>query len=257
MTLAALQRQFHAAVVGEGATPDGGAVAGFERGLAVYRNAYRARLVDCLRECFDATWTWLGDEAFTAAACHHLIVHPSRSWTLDEIGRGFDETLAALLPDHREAAELAWLERALQVAFSAADTAAIPASEFAEITTDFGEAEWAALRLHLAPGIQTREVASDCVALWNTIQGGEMDCDWALDQPRTVIVWRNGLRPQCRLLGEVEGRSLARVRDGASFGDLCEHLVIELGSDEGIERAGTLLGQWVTDGLLVSPPRSR
>lgn len=251
MTLAALQRQFHAAVVGQGATPDGGAVAGFGRGLEVYRNAYRTRLIECLRESFDATWTWLGDEAFTAAACHHLIVHPSQSWTLDDIGRRFDETLAALLPDHPEAADLAWLERAMQVAFSSADAATIPASEFAEMTAGFGEAEWASLNLHFDVGIQTREVASDCVALWNAIQVSDLDCDWALGQPRTVLVWREGLRPQCRLLGEVEARSLTRIRDGASFGELCEHLVTELGSEEGIERAGALLGQWLSDGLLV------
>ena len=253
MTLAALQRQFHAAVVGDGATPVSDAAVGFGRGLEVYRNAYRTRLIDCLRECYDRTWTWLGDEAFTAAACHHMIVHPSRSWTLDEIGRRFDETLAALLPDHPEAADLAWLERAMQVAFSSADATAIQAHEFAEMTANHGEAEWAALRLHFAVGIQTREVASDCVALWKAIQGDEMDCDWALDRPQTVLIWRDGLRPQCRLLGGVEARSLARIRDGASFGELCEHLVTELGSDEGIACAGTLLGQWLTDGLLVQP----
>ena len=254
MTLAALQRQFHAAVVGDGAIPDGGSVDGFDRGLEVYRNAYRTRLIECLRECYDRTWTWLGDETFTAAACHHLIVHPSRSWTLDEIGRRFDETLAALLPDHPEAAELAWLERAMQVAFTSPNATAILASEFAEITANHGEAEWAALRLHVAGAIQTREVASDCVALWNAIANDEGDCDWGLERPRTILVWRNGFSPQCRLLGEAEARSLARVRGGATFGEMCEHLVTELGSDDGIACAGSLLGQWLTDGLLVRPP---
>ena len=254
MNLAALQRQFHAAVVGDIATPDGGSEAGFERGLEVYRNAYRTRLIECLRECYDRTWTWLGDAAFTAAACHHLIVHPSQSWTLDDIGQRFDETLAALLPDHPEAAELAWLERAMQVAFCSANATPIQAHEFAEMTANHDEAEWAALRLHFAVGIQTREVATDCVALWNAIGNDDTDCDWELERPRTILVWRDGFTPQCRLLGEAETRSLARVRDGASFGALCEHLVTELGSEEGIACAGTLLGQWLTAGLLVRPP---
>src|SRR5579859_561431 len=42
------------------------------RGLAVYRHAYRAQLVACLRDTFEITWAWLGDESFDRAAYLHV-----------------------------------------------------------------------------------------------------------------------------------------------------------------------------------------
>ena len=35
--------------------------------LAVYHHAYRAQLVDCLRDTFERVWAWLGDAGFEAA----------------------------------------------------------------------------------------------------------------------------------------------------------------------------------------------
>jgi hypothetical protein len=73
-----------------------------------------------------------------------------------------------------------------------------------------------------------------------------------LETSGTVLVWRSALRPRCRLLEDLEARSLARARSGATFGELCESLVDELGP-EGIQRAGELLGRWLSDGLLIRP----
>ena len=242
MNLSEIQRQFYDAVTAESAAP----IAGMERGLAVYRNAYRSRLIECLRNSYDRTWTWLGDEAFTAAACHHVICNPPTSWTLDDVGLKFAETLTTVLPDHPEAADLACLERAMQEAFISADSAPLEASEFALLTADFGENEWADLRLEFTPGIVSAPIDTDCVALWNAIDDGPPQRDdWKLKHPGTVLVWRSGLQPQCRLLGEFEAIGLTLARAGAPFGKLCEGMVSELGDEAGIEYAGTLLGRWI------------
>ena len=245
MSLATLQRAFQAAVVAE----DGTAGTSSEPRLAVYRNAYRARLLECLRSSFDKTWTWIGDQAFAAAACHHVIAHRPHSWTLDDVGHGFDATLAELFPGDPEVAELAWLEWAMQEVFSARDIRVIEPGAFAARTAGYTEADWSVLRLHPIPAIETHAVVTDCVALWTAIDANEARSDWSLDSRQTALVWRENLRPRCRLIDTAEASSLARIARGASFGALCEELVAELGP-QGVETAGTFLGRWLLDGLL-------
>ena len=91
MKLARLQHDFHRAIT---ASEDDGDDTGWDAplrpGLRVYRNAYRTRLIECLRATFPRTLALTGEDAFTAAACHHLIVHPPRGWSLDDAARGFE-----------------------------------------------------------------------------------------------------------------------------------------------------------------------
>lgn len=245
MSLAALQREFQARIVAEDDTSH----AEITVGLAVYRNAYRSRLVECLRTGFERTAIWIGEEAFTAAACHHVIVHRPRSWTLDAVGEGFEETLAALLPGDPEVAELAWLERSLLDVFTALDVEVFAPGTFAAQTNGYTEIEWSALRLRLVPGIKTRVVTTDCVALLNSLEAGEKALGWRLDGPQTALVWRQDFRPRCRLLGPSEAAALASLAGGACFGALCELLVNDVGP-HGISNAGIYLAQWLLDGLL-------
>lgn len=245
MSLAALQRAFQAAVVAEDDETDSDP----DRGLAVYRNAYRARLLECLRGSFDKTWAWIGDEAFAAAACHHVIAERPHSWTLDDVGHGFDATLAALFPRDPEVAELAWLEWAMAEVFTAPDARILTPDSFAAQTAGHAEAEWSALRLCPIAAIETRTVSTDCVALWDALEAATAPVGWSLDSPRTALVWRENLRPRCRLIDRDEARALAALARGASFGKLCEALVADRGA-QGVETAGTFLGRWLSSGLL-------
>jgi hypothetical protein len=66
--------------------------------LAVYHHAYRAQLVDCLRDTFERVWAWLGDAGFEAAARGYIGSHPPHSWTLSDYGDEFDRALSELYP---------------------------------------------------------------------------------------------------------------------------------------------------------------
>lgn len=66
--------------------------------LAVYGHAYFARLLDCLREEYPVLKHALGDEAFDAFAAGYLQQHPSRSYTLFELGAKFPDFLRATRP---------------------------------------------------------------------------------------------------------------------------------------------------------------
>ena len=109
MTLAASQRGFLADISASDDAP-----AARSPGMAIYRNAYRARLSDALATSFDRTRRWVGDAAFAAASAHYIITHPPQSWTLDAYGDRFVAVLAELFAQDAEVAKLAWLSRTAQ-----------------------------------------------------------------------------------------------------------------------------------------------
>lgn len=248
MTLLAAQRQFHSNLLDPDAQVSGAPNAKFERGFGIYRNAYRARLISCLRESYERVWSWIGDEAFDRAAIHHLILHPPCSWTLDDAGAEFAATLSELFPDEPEVEELAWLEWQMQVAFKASDEAPIDPDRFTAMTREYGEAEWTSMRLFLSGSVALRQIKTACPEVWGAIDRGE---PWtgrlSIDRPMSVLVWRQDLQPRFRTVQSHEAHALGLVLGQASFGCICA----ALGSDDAVSIVGAMLGRWITDGLVI------
>lgn len=90
--------------------------------VGLYRYGHSARTLRCLRGAYPALRHTLGDELFDAFAADYVQRHPSRSYTLAELGRGFARHLEASRPDTDGAREswpdlivdIARVERALQ-----------------------------------------------------------------------------------------------------------------------------------------------
>jgi hypothetical protein len=72
------------------------------RRLSIYANAYYARLVECLAECFPVLRRAVGDEVFGSFAVAYLNRYPSRSYTLDRLGDNFSRFLDEVRPDRDE-----------------------------------------------------------------------------------------------------------------------------------------------------------
>ncbi len=258
MKLAELQQEFIGHVLEEDRLMPNGWDERMADGLAIYRSAYRARLVDALAETFPRTRLWLSEDTFNAAAAHHLILHPPTSWTLDMAGDGFVETLAELFADDPEVPDLAWLEWAMHLAFTARDCQPLDAAGFAAATGTFREEDWADMRLTFVPSLLFREVRSDCAALWQAIARDEAPATAPmLESAMYCQVWREGLTPVFALLSGSEGTSLVSMRDGAGFGEICTNLAEAIEADEVANIAGAMLGQWLARGLVaeVSPGR--
>lgn len=252
MSLAALQHEFMGHVLEEERPLPPHWDARMAEGLAIYRNAYRARLIDALRETFPKTAQWAGDEAFAQAAAHHLILHPPRGWTLDLIGEGFVGTLEDLFASDPDVADLAWLEWAMHLAFTASDCTPVDAARFAEATRGFGEEDWAQMRLVFVPSLQGRAVSSDCVALWQAL--GREEPPALVFTPEVsmhCIVWREEMEPVFTLATAPEGACLARMRAGASFGELCVGLAETMPPDQAAGEAGAMLGRWIARGFVL------
>lgn len=221
-------------------------------GLAIYRNAYRARLLATLAETYTRVQKWVGAQPFEAASAHHLICHPPRSWTLDDAGRGFAATLAELFPSDPEVEELAWLEWSMHRSFVAGDEDVIDAAQFSRESARFDDEDWHAMRLRFLACVRTRPIRTNCADLWQTLGSDSAEPGFAiLDKPAILAVWREGFSSVFRVFDSVEAEGLDLMRGGASYGELCAWLVAEYGEDAGVTRAGGWLGRWIVDGLVA------
>ena len=66
--------------------------------MAIYSNAYYARLLECLREEYQVLLHALGEEVFDNFAVGYLQEYPSQSYTLGELGTKFPRYLAETRP---------------------------------------------------------------------------------------------------------------------------------------------------------------
>lgn len=244
MTLAASQRDFLAEIAASDDPPTAGSI-----GMAIYQNAYRARLADALTTSFDRTRRWVGDGAFTAASAHYIITHPPRSWTLDAYGDRFAEVLTDLFAEDAEVAELAWLEWHMQQAFAAEDKPELTAPELSG--AGLREDEWETLRFVMAAGFAARDVRHDCAALWHAL-GTEVAGQFTPTriEPTTLLVWRRGMSPHFRLLDCDEFAALDQLAAGKSFGAVAAQV-----GEPGIARFGQWFAQWLGEGLFSAVRR--
>jgi hypothetical protein len=66
--------------------------------IGIYANAYYARLLECVGECFPVLRQAVGEEVFAGFAFEYLQRYPSRSYTLDRLGENFPRFLEETRP---------------------------------------------------------------------------------------------------------------------------------------------------------------
>lgn len=246
MNLATLQRDFRELIAGDDIVARLNEATEAKAGLAVYRNNYRGQLVACLGETFARTRDWLGDAAFREAVDAHILAVRPTHWSLDAYPRPFPATLEQLYPADVEVAELAWLESDLECAFVAADADPFSLDGLAGI-------DWDHAFLRFSPSLTVRSMTTNASAIWSALSAGERPPAIELHpEPVAIIVWRQEFVSCFRLVDRHEAMAIRALGDRSSFGALCASLVEELGEQEGTERAGAMLGQWLREGLIIA-----
>jgi hypothetical protein len=117
--------------------------------LAVYQNAYVARLLEVLRELFPCTRFAVGDELFDQFAAGYLEAYPPRSYTLGRLADHWVDYLEATRPaDWGEfVVEVARLEQVIDRIFDAPGPENLPPFVMPVEPT-------AMLRLEFVPGLE-------------------------------------------------------------------------------------------------------
>ena len=240
MTLALLQLDFAA----ELSAADDAALPG-PLGMEIYRNAYRARLLTALEVSYERTRRWVGEAAFAEAACHYVISHPPRDWTLDRFGAQFPPVLAILFANDAEVAELAWLEWHLQQAFAAPDLPELTGLQLAQ--AGLREDDWEQLCLTMSAGYAALPVRHDCTALWQALRDDELAGFTLMPtDPGVLVVWRQALTPRFRVLDSGEFTALETLAQGQPFGR-----VASIVGEAGAAQLGGWFAQWLSEGLFA------
>ena len=211
--------------------------------LAIYHNAYRARMREALGDAYPRTWTYAGDDLFGELAGAYLAEYGSSFNNLRWFGDCFASFLRRQLPDLPHVAELAAFEWALGLAFDAPDADVAGIDTFRNLAPD----AWGALVLKLQPSVQLLHMEFNSVALWQAM-GDEVEPPppLALTAPCTWLVWRKEQQPHFRSLDPFEAEALAALADGCSFGQICE----QGRGDDAAARMGRCLHEWMGQSLL-------
>jgi len=249
MSVARLQQRMQAAITAGGPPP---ALAGNRRGLEVYRNAWRARLIEALRSNYPVLHRVLGDEAFDALADDYLRAHPSTRRSI----RWFGDALPGYLRQHIDAmahpavADLVTLEWAICLAFDAADHAPLRIERLAGVAPE----AWPGLRFDLQPGFALLELAWSVAPVWRELSEA-VEPDHPVAPPErldnTILVWRQALTPRWRSVSVLEADLLRAMNAGEDFGQLCARAVTAVGEADAAATVVGHLQQWVADELLV------
>lgn len=256
MRLSDWQRQIEAYLLGADPHPApplraslrGGPTLSAEEGLAIYHNAYRARLLEALRGDYPALQGWLGDEQFDALATAYVEAQPSRHFSLRWLGAGLADFIDGYLLAEQAAplGELARLEWAFGLAFDAAAGEPLSLAQMAALAAE----DWPELQVRLLPSVQWQACRFNSLAIWRAVKDAdEFPASQTLAQQQVCLIWRHGLISHYRSLDPAEARALHGMAvAGWTFAELCAALN-ELGDNAPLQ-AATWLRQWLSDGLL-------
>ncbi len=221
-----------------------------DRRIAIYAEAYRLRLTECLRENYSALYTLLGDEQFDALCRLYIDAHPPHHYSIRWYGDRFAEFARHTAPysGHPYVSELAEFEWKLMEAFDARDARPVVLDELAQLAPS----QWPGLRLEFQPCLQRVELTWNVAAIRNAVdEGRTIDSPQRGDRPAAWLIWRKRLTQYFRSLDDTEAWALDRARDRATFGELCEGLCEWMPDREIATYAAGLLKQWIGDGLVT------
>lgn len=159
--------------------------------LAIYQSAYVARLLECLQAEFPATAALVGDAAFADLARGYLEAHPSRSYTLGQLGLEFADFLQTVRPDRADdhlgpdfgdlLIETARLERLYSEVFDGPGPEALPALE----TQQLAPTVFASARLAFHECVRLVRLSAPVHLLVSAVRRGE---GWAVPEPAETFL---------------------------------------------------------------------
>ncbi|HUY92029.1 MAG TPA: DNA-binding domain-containing protein [Pirellulales bacterium] len=205
-----------------------------EERLAIYANAYFARLLECMQSVFPCTLKTIGEDAFDELALGYLERYPSRSYTLDRLGAEFARYLEETRPDRDDQGrstetwpdfliELAGLERAIGEVFDGPGVEGRPLLSADDLNAVPVE-RWPQARLVTAPCLRLLALKFPLNDYFTAVRNDESpeipepaESCLALTR-REYVVRRHALqRPQFELLGALAtGQTLSEAIERAA-----------------------------------------
>lgn len=230
------QRRLLAAIVSDASRPmdahglvEGGKLSPARR-VAIYRHAYLARLIDCLRDDFPAVERALGADDFAISCRDYVMQHPSSRPTLNDYGRDMPAFLRQARVSARAipgwVAELATLEWATVDAIHADATRVLKAAELGNVPVE----RWGELRLELSPSAAWFEFRHPVNEYLTAAKAGDGGLQAPAERASSVLVVRRGPDVWRLELEHWAPSLLANLASGVTLGDAlggCAHAQLE------------------------------
>ena len=213
------------------------------RRLGVYHGAYRARLLETLRDTYGHTLRLLGDDAFDALALAGIAQAPSTHRNL----RWYGETWPDFLVD-AAVAELARLDWALREAFDGPDDTVLGLRDLQLLAPD----AWAVVRLRPHATVRCLAMRHNTLQRWHALDDERPVPDAEpLPAPGWVLVWRRDDRPHFRSMAAPEAWAVRQLLAGQPWVALCEGLAEAWPDQDATTLAAQCLRRWVDEGVLA------
>ena len=254
MSLAILQERLQARVLGSERAIEtqitGDSPEEVDARLAIYSEAYRARLTEALASNYPALAKLLGAGDFATLSGRYIATHVSRRPSIRYYGDGLPKFLVADA-GYRDVpllAELAAWEWAMTEVFDAADASAIGAEVLARVMPE----SWADLRFSFHPALRRLELKWNVPPLWKALTADQPRPPHELAaEPQAWLQWRDGLHVMFRSLDAHEAAALQVAMDGGSFAELCVRLGERLAAAQVPAQAAAYLRGWLEAGLMT------
>ena len=217
--------------------------------LAIYGNAYSARLIETLANDYSALNYLLGTEEFNHLSLAYIKAFPSTNSSL----RWFGQHLPQFLADHENysctpyLAELAKFEWTFIDTFDAQDATVATIEDAANIPPE----SWPGLHMTLHPSAHWMNCSWNCLALWQAMKNeSEPPKPELMVTQVSYLIWRKGTNTQYRSLHEMEAAVLSLVAKQAEFTELCNALTQWINMEETALQAASYFKTWLTEGLI-------
>jgi len=234
---------------GFASTLTGGPTLDVETGLAIYHNAYRARLLEVMQGDFPAVWHWLGDDEFAGLVAAYVQRYPSAHFSLRWLGQRFADFIDEHLVAEQAAplVELARLEWAFTLAFDAPAGQPLSLPDMARLAPE----AWPLLQVEWVPAVQQVLCRFNSLQIWRAVKAqAGFPGSQPLPLAEVCLIWRDQQVCRYRSLEPAEAYALAGMVDkGWTFSELCAELAVTYQEGAPLQ-AVTWLKQWVQDGLL-------
>jgi len=223
-----------------------------EKRLAIYANAYHARLVEALETDYPALSTVIDENAFISLCHQYTHAYPSEYYSL----RWFGQHFSVFMRKHKDfvdaeyLVELADFEWAFIMAFDAADASLVTEDDIARIPQE----AWLALKMVVHPSVQLIRHNWNVLAMWRAARDEQpVPEPQRLEEPAQYVIWRDqsSTTTQYRYLEADEAVALDMASKGASFVGICEALTSCVEDQNEIPlRVASLLKGWLAAGLI-------
>jgi hypothetical protein len=226
-------------------------------GLAVYREAYTARLLAALRDNFTVLQRALGDEDFDALGLAYIEARPSRQPSIRWFGADLADFMADAYADqltHPCMIDFTRMDWALRAAFDSADA---PHLRFEQVAATAAE-DWPAMVFQLHPSARLLAMNWAIELAWSALRAHEPESTEPapeLSEPdaldHRLLVWREGLETYWRSLEPLEAQLLEALAAGQDFASICELAALTVGTSQAAAAVVQALQGWLAHGLLA------